>query len=273
MTTISGHLAAVSWGTGFVGSLVSTHSGPVAFSLTQTADTPDSTRFTSTTGGSIWEDSTVGLRSWSGSLRMYLPTPRIGSTGLVTYGTYGGFMDQYDLTINCKTEENTRFASVLEWKSFHAGILSWAGTMEGPYDSTALLPGAGRDAEPASATFQVKSGGTGKTLSGSIITTSVSHDVDPQNMVKAKFAFKGKGPLATAGTATELWAADSGGAPPHTLTTPQIDQTLSLTTYTDHVYSGPAIFTSLGLQVAFNQQIELTVNFLGIGALSGLTGV
>lgn len=274
MATIFGTLGAVSWGESgdWVYALTNSLLAPATFTLTATGETVDSTRFTSATGGAAWNQMTKGLRSVSGSLKFYLPSPRIGSTGLVTLSTYGSYMDSYTLNISAKSEKSTRFNSTApEWHSYTPGPVSWTGTCEGPYDSATALPGPLLDTT-TSLSFQVLSGGSGKTLSGNGYITSVGVTSDPNALTRAQFSFVGQSALATAGTASELWAADSS-PPPYSLTVPETGKTLTLTTTTGHAYAGESQWTGISLKGKADALIEVSVNFQGSGAWTGFTGV
>lgn len=272
MATFLGNLGSISWGSssGFIYTLMSTYSGPATFDISCTAPTLDSTRFSSAAGGATHRRVSKGLRQVQGKIKLYLPTPAIGSSGLVSLGTYGGFAREYNLSIKAESFDSTRFnGTAPEWVSRTPGLLSWSGSMSGPMESGTALPVAGGDSEPLAATFTITST---KSVSGNVYVTNVSHTTDPAKLTEFKLDFEGDSYLATSGAGTHLWAADSA-PPPYSITTPETGKTLTLTSYTtNHVYAGEAHWTSIDLSVGVDKLIELTVNFVGSGAWTGFTG-
>jgi hypothetical protein len=261
-----------SWGSGtdFTNRLVSSYNSPVSTTINLIADSHDATRFTSDTGGAIPARNIKGLRSISGSFKAFVSgtTPRIGSTGLLTYGTYGGFCNAYDLNLKAAFADTTIFnATAPEWKAFTPGLISWDFSADAFVDNATALPGAGLDAEPASVTFQV---GSAKSLSGSAITTSVQFETDPTKVQTVKFSAVGDSYLSVAGATGELFAVDPGGGV-YTLTTPVLNTMTVVSAGT--TYSGSAFWTSINLKVAVGSPIEITVNWQGSGAWTGFTGV
>jgi hypothetical protein len=254
------------WGTGtdFNNRLVTSYNSPVSCTISVMADTEDARRFVTT--GAVPPDSVTGLRSWSGSFKAYLATPRIGNTGLLTYGTYGPFARSYDLSISAPVADTTVLAAGVEWRSYTAGPILWNGSAECFVDDTTALPAPAPDAGATAITMQV---GSAKSLTGSAHLTSVSWDTDPSNIQKAKLNFLGKGYLAVAGAGAELFAVDPGGGV-YTITTP-LFKTLTVVSG-GTTYSGLAAPTTINLKVAVDSMIEVTVNFQGSGALSGVTG-
>lgn len=268
-----------SWGsTGFNSLLVGTNQSPSKFSMTVVGDALDSTRFRSSSPYAAYKRVTRGLRSISGSFTSYVSTtPRTGCTGLVTNlfatttgTTYDAFINAYNINIKAAMQDTTLFnATCPEWRSFTAGLVEWGGSASGFLDDATYLAGPAQDNQPTTssanfATFQISST---KSLKGALITTNVSTDVDPRNIIPVKFDFVGDDYLNTTGAAAELW-----GAGDYTITTP-IAETLTLQTDTGNTYSGSAFWTSIDIKCKVDELLEITVNWQGTGAWTGFTQV
>ncbi len=133
-----------SWGssTDFTNRLVTSYNAPVSTSISLTSDVIDSTVMSS--DGAFASNNIKGLRSISGSFKAFLATPRLGSSGLLTYGTYGPFARSYEVNISCPTFKATVFnATPPEWESYVSGRYGWTFNAECMVDDATAISGAG----------------------------------------------------------------------------------------------------------------------------------
>lgn len=263
MANYFGTLGAVAWGTStdFTNQITSTHMTGATYSLSIEAPTLDATVFAASPGARF-SQKVAGLRSIKGTIECLLPPGRLASTGLLTIGSFTALWDRYVVKIAAASEDVTPFnATAPTWRTFLPGIVSWSGTAEAPADDTATFPAP---ATSYSTTFQLVSSGSGKNLSGSLFVTNISQSVDPKGVSRKTISFDGTDKLATAGTATELWAADASASAP-TVVIP-VPKTLTLTTTTGLTYSGSAFFTGVELTAKVDELFRVKIDWQGTGA-------
>lgn len=265
-----------SWAGTFVSDLIATSNSPAVFTLNQTVDTFDVTRFVATSGGARIGRNIPGLRSWNGTISCQLAVPHIGNTGLVTYGSgYVAQVKGFNLTLAADMADTTVFASTdPTWKSFTPGLVRWNGSYDAFVDSATPPHGAGLTAEPAAATFSLvddAGGSVDKIIGGNIITQSMGLSVAPGAINTVKYAFIGDDQPTVTGTYVGAIATDTAG-PTYAITTP-LAGALVLQSYTSQTFSGSAFWTSISFKCEVGQPITVDINFQGTGALTGPSGI
>lgn len=285
MAFIYGNRASItSWTGTFNTLLVGSHNTPHMGDFALTGDVFDSTRFsTATAPYASYTRNTKGLRSISGSFTSYVSVnPRVACTALVSnilnvnpnVVTYDTWVQEFTLSIKAAFVDTTLFttnsANCKEWRDFTPGIVSWSGSFKGFIDDGAALHGTLLDAQPAStnlATFKISDT---KTLTGNIITTNVSSELNAREMLTYNADFVGDGALFTAGAATELWSADTAATSP-TIAKPA-NGTLTFQQANGFPYSGEAFWTSLDITARPDAPLEIKVGWQGTGVWAGFAG-
>lgn len=259
--------AVTSWGSGsdFVAKLL-TGQGFKSFILRGTGLVNDATRFASTAYFTSKVKATRGAR---GTMTAYLATPLDGLNGLVTYATNTSaaatLVNAWSMTLTRPVANITPFGNT--WETYSVGYVNGTGSYSGWPDDTNPLSAAVLSAEPASATFQLISGGGGKQLAASIITNSLDADVTVNQQPTHSYGFETTGAITTVGTSTAaLWTADADGS----LLSQLPVKTLTLTAYSGITYVGSAFWTAIRIDCRVGSPIMVSVDFVFTGAVTGL---
>lgn len=258
--------AVTSWGSGsdFVAKLLSGQ-GFKSFQLTGTGIVNDATRYASTP---YFTSKVKGTRGARVTMQAFLATPLDGLNGLVTYTS--GFapatlVNSWSMSLTRPVTNITPFGNV--WETYSVGFVNGTGNFSGWPDDTTALSAAVLSAEPASATFQLISGGGGKQLAASIITNSLNSDFTANQQATMSYGFETTGAITTVGTSTAaLWTADADGS----LLSQLPVKTLTLTSLTGQTYVGSAFWTRIGIDCKVGSPIMVSVDAVFTGAVTGL---
>lgn len=124
--------------------------------------------------------------------------PILGQTGTVTF-TSGYVANVKSWTLNIVADEHdiTDFASTDDWHEYMSGLRSWSGSYDCLLDDTtpAVVPGFGA---AGAGTALVLTSSTGRTFTGTAISTADDISVSPLEPNRITVRFRGTGALVAA---------------------------------------------------------------------------
>jgi len=179
-----------SWGTGFQNTLITAGTAPSKFNLKCKAGGIDVTRFVSG-GTATFERANKGLREIDFTIECQLASPQLGNSLSVAYSSgYVANVKEFDISISADAKEATvSTGSQVLWRNFIPTIVRTKGSWSCFLDDTTGPSAVALAAEPASATFTLITGGTGKNLALNIITTDCDIAVSPADINTVKYNF------------------------------------------------------------------------------------
>lgn len=259
MAVVNGHSGLVtSWGSPN-NQLVAVSVKPYRYTLTQTADSFDSTLMAAslTTGLNL-----KGLRSWSVSMEGHRPTAAIGSAGSVTFSPgYAANVRSWEIVFTADEMDNTAMGSAATtagWRTFAGGIWRVSGQYEVFLDDTTPLTAPGNSSEPGTMTLDI--GGT-KTFAFSAQTQGGPIDVAIGQPQVARYSFNNSGAV------TVVDAGDTMPFPTTGLAVPTASS-LVLTSATSQTFTGSAFPRVIRLRCPVDGPIITTVEARGTGAIT-----
>lgn len=260
-----------SWGasSGFTYSLIATNLLANTANLSVNGEQANVTTFSSS--GTKVDAFVGGIKSWSVDMEFQLGTPRMGNLGLVTVADMSGadaLLKEWEIQIKAASGDVTALGAA--WRSYSPGVVTWSAKAKGYLDAAILALCPNLSTQPSSATFTIVSGGTGKQLAGTVIGKSTKITNKIGSVAEVDYDFQGTGNLTTAGTATYLWAQDTGGGV-YTITTPETSKTLTFQANSGQSFSGYANWTDISISNAIGSPVTVKVKAVGVGVLTGLT--
>lgn len=251
-----------SWGSGtdFVAKLI-THNSAKSFTLNATGKQNDASILTSNFAAFVKSTKTV-----TGTIVCELATALDGYNGSVSGTGYFANLNAWEIAISRTLAEITPFGQ--SWAKFTPGMVSWNGSYSGFLDDTTAPDAPNLASDPASATFTVISGGTGKQLVGSIIRSGSAIVTNRQAVSTVSMNFQGTGALTTTGSSTAaLWPTDASG----TALSAVESKTLVLQTVTGLTISGVAYWNSIKITNRVGENVRVEIGFTYSDTVTGLS--
>ena len=232
--------------------------GPYSATLNESADSADTTEWASSVP--VASTMTTGLKGWTMSVNGRFPggNAKFGKCGQVTFANgYVLGSSAWAMALACGFADVTEFeSSCPEYRAFLPGIISGSGSWTSLIDDTTAIAGTG---DSGAAVFRLtKESSVDNTLACNIhsVQEAASIAVGSKNGVVYNYVVNGN---VTAAGDSPLF---NSGA----LVRPDVTEVV-LRAAGSRTYTGMAFWTSIGISVALDGLIDISLTLQGTGAI------